>query len=147
MKFHWGARIALIYGLFVLIVLVMVGYFMSGDVELVTGRYYDDGIMYQERINTIERTKALPKQISFTVKDSSMVVQFPENFDPRSISGSLLLYRPSDDKQDKKFEIKADNKNQFIVGTLNIERGLWKIKADWKSGGVAYYNEETVQIQ
>jgi hypothetical protein len=59
MKLNWGTKIALLYGIFILIVLSMVFVFMTKDVDLVSNKYYDDGINYQEKINDMKRSESL----------------------------------------------------------------------------------------
>jgi hypothetical protein len=147
MKLNWGTKIALLYGIFILIVLSMVFVFMTKDVDLVSNKYYDDGINYQEKINDMKRSESLSDPVRFFVSDSLLIVQFPKIMEAGTISGALILYRPSDLKKDIKMALKLNSGNQMIVNLSGLERGLWKVKTQWTSRYDSYYNEEIINIQ
>ena len=58
-KMNWGKGIAAVYICFVVIILGFVFYFMNQDVDLVTHKYYDEEIKYQEQIERMKRTNEL----------------------------------------------------------------------------------------
>ncbi|MGE5682694.1 MAG: FixH family protein [Bacillota bacterium] len=147
MKFHWGAKIVLIYGIFVLAVVSMVLFSMTKDIDLVSEKYYDEGIGYQDKISEIERSKSLPEPVSYTLSDSFLIVQFPRMMDYGRINGTLVLFRPSDRRKDKKISLRLNESNQMVLDVSNLTKGLWKLKTEWKFNQDSYYNEEVINIQ
>lgn len=147
MKLNWGTKIALLYGSFILIVLSMVFFFMTKDVDLVSNKYYDEGINFQEKINDMKRSESLSDPVKFFISDSLLIVQFPKIMEAKSISGALILYRPSDLKKDIKISLKLNSGNQMKVNLSGLEKGIWKVKTQWTSRYDSYYNEEIINIQ
>ena len=59
----WGWKIVVLYGLFVMMTLSMVFYFMGHDVDLVAKDYYRQEIEYQDQIDKIENARSLKEPI------------------------------------------------------------------------------------
>lgn len=146
MKFHWGARIFFIYGLFVAGVLAMVIFFMNQDVDLVTEDYYKDEISYQERIDKISRTKKLVDDISFLFDGSNLKLKYPDAFSPVSIKGNVLFYRPSDLKEDIKLDVMPDTAGVQAIDVSGLKKGMWKVQVDWMVNNTSYYSESIINI-
>lgn len=146
MKFHWGTRIFLIYGLFVAGVLAMVIYFMNQDVDLITEDYYKDEIKYQERIDKISRTKELSEDISFIFDGKNLKLKYPGAFSPVNIKGNVLFYRPSDLKEDVMLDVKPDTAGLQAIDVSGLKKGMWKVQVDWMVNNTSYYSESIINI-
>lgn len=146
MKFHWGTRIFLIYGLFVAGVLAMVIYFMNQDVDLITEDYYKDEIKYQERIDKINRTKELSEDISFIFDGRNLKLKYPGAFSPVNIKGNVLFYRPSDLKEDVMLDVKPDTAGLQAIDVSGLKKGMWKVQVDWMVNNTSYYSESIINI-
>lgn len=146
MKFHWGTRIFLIYGLFVAGVLAMVIYFMNQDVDLITEDYYKDEIKYQERIDKISRTKELSEDISFIFDGRNLKLKYPGAFSPVNIKGNVLFYRPSDLKEDVMLDVKPDTAGLQAIDVSGLKKGMWKVQVDWMVNNTSYYSESIINI-
>lgn len=146
MKFHWGTRIFLIYGLFVAGVLAMVIYFMNQDVDLITEDYYKDEIKYQERIDKINRTKELSEDISFIFDGRNLKLKYPGAFSPVNIKGNVLFYRPSDLKEDVMLNVKPDTAGLQAIDVSGLKKGMWKVQVDWMVNNTSYYSESIINI-
>ncbi len=146
-KFNWGTGLAIVIVLFLVISIGRVVLIhILVDYDLVEEEYYDAEIKYQEQINRIKRTEALPEQLQINLTGNTIEFKFPSLFNPELVNGNILFYKPSDDLLDKKLEIKLNEENKTYVDTKELSTGLWKIKVEWAVNDVTYYNEESMMV-
>ncbi|MCU7498015.1 MAG: hypothetical protein HF309_02015 [Ignavibacteria bacterium] len=146
MKFHWGIRIFLLYGLFVLGILSVVFYYMGQDMDLVSNEYYNDEINYQDRIEKLKRTRVLKEEVKFIPADDKVKIEFPETI-KETITGEILFSRPSGRKYDFRLSLKPGQDLVQSVDFRGKRKGLWKIEMNWKAGGMEYLNEEIINVR
>lgn len=130
-NFNWGFGIAATYIGFVIILLIMVVIFMKQDVTLETKNYYAKGLSYQEQIEKMNRSKSLSEPLSISLNDNAIKISFPKLFSKENISGTITLYRPSNDKNDFVIPVAPDSSNIQLISTINLSKGLWKVRVDW----------------
>lgn len=142
---NWGYRITLIYIAFMALILTMVIMSFQHDVNLVAKDYYKQEIAYQQEIDKISNTQKLAKEpeFRFQEEDQTLIVLFPNS----DVEGVLTLYRPSDARQDQKFALSLDATGCQYIPARNLQSGLWRIKLDWQSDGLAYYLEKKLQVK
>ena len=146
MKFSWGVNITLFYSLFVIALLVVVFIFMRQDVGLVSPDYYAKEIAYQEQIDRTNRTIELAQPLEIVLEPARIIFSFPKNFESGDLSGSIHFYRPSNKEKDFVAGITADSSGNQIIDTGKLEKGLWKIKVDWRVRDVSYFNEKILMV-
>jgi hypothetical protein len=146
MKFSWGKGIFITYTLFLVMILAMVTYLSSMDVNLVTEDYYEKELKHQEQINKEARTKELAEKLEISVQQDLVNFKFPSLFKPYEVSGLIQFYRPSDSMMDFSVAIKLENSLEQIISTTGIQKGYWRIKVDWSAADSDYYNEKLVVI-
>jgi hypothetical protein len=147
MKIGWGTKIILLYGGFVVMILILVVMSSMQKFHLVTEDYYGEELKYEDRIEKMRNSQALTEkvQIRFDGAEQMIFVQFPK--DKRTVSGSIHLYRPADADQDVMLEIGADAQNRQAIYTRELSRGYWKVLVEWKSDGVEYFEEVPLMVQ
>lgn len=146
MKISWGTKIAAVYILFVIGVLIMVFVFMNQEVHLVTDNYYAKELEYQNHIDKVNRTNQLEEQLDIRNQQTFIKFIFPKQFDYKTIKGTINFYRPSDPAKDISFEITPDSFNTQIVSTEKLTKGIWKVKVDWLANNISYYNEKIIMV-
>lgn len=146
MKFSWGKGIFITYSLFLVIILTVVVYISSMDVNLVTEDYYEKELNHQEQIDIAARTIQLPEQLNITVTQNLINLKFPSLFKPYDISGLVQFYRPSDSHQDFSVNIDLSDSLEQTIFTTSIQKGYWRIKVDWTVEEKDYFNEKLVMI-
>lgn len=146
MKFSWGIGIALSYVLFVVIIVSLVIFSSTKDVNLVTDEYYADELKYQDQIEKVKRTGSLSDELAISTDINYIQIQFPPIFANSQINGEILFYRPSDRKKDFLVNIELNEDNKLVVRKSGIDKGLWKIKINWSAGDQEYYNEKILMI-
>ena len=141
MKFNWGAGITTLYLSFVAGILVLVGMSASQKIDLVTDHYYEEETKFQEKLNKTNRAKALAEPLLWQVSEEGLTIQYPEN--GGNVTGTINLYCPSNEKNDRSFTIRNQNSQQFIPAS-KIPNGRYRLQIDWKNGTDTYWNEDVI---
>lgn len=108
--------------------------------DLVTADYYAKELIYQERIDAEKRTQALSAAVKYEIINHQMVISFPIEFTARQISGTILLYCPSDNNKDveQNFSTAAGT---FTMPLPSKNKGSHQVQISWKAEGTSYYFE------
>jgi nitrogen fixation protein FixH len=147
MKFNWGTGIFIFITLFILAVVAFIIYASNLDIKMVEDNYYDRELAYQERIDRLNNTAALPWKVSIEQGPGIIRVQFPILERPAISTGKLLLYRPSDPAKDFSVPLQLNDSSSQDIDIKGIDKGKWIIKMDWMMDGKGYYFEKEVFIE
>lgn len=143
MHISWGYKILIVYLAFVAGILFLAFKANRENFDLVTDQYYEEELKYQQVIDQKQRVANLsePPQITHTV--NSVSVQLPQEFQKKSVTGEIYLYRPSDASKDlrKSFSTK-EAAFTFLLG--NNLSGLYEIKLSWEADGHTFFHEQKV---
>ena len=110
--------------------------------QLITNKYYENELAFQEVRKKQEHTAKLNTQLKWTLKDNLLLLDFPEEAGS-SFSGSLYFYKPSEESDDRMQSFKTDN-DSLVIDISELASGMFTLKVDWQAGGVSYYNEGTL---
>ncbi|WP_031530345.1 FixH family protein [Dyadobacter crusticola] len=146
MKINYATATVTLYLGFVAMIIVLVTMSMSQKVDLVTDKYYDEELRFQEKIDKRDRSAALPQQISWNVTGQGISIIYPETMADSTLSGKIRLYCPADENQDLTVQINAKDHTQLIPAST-IKDGSYKLQIDWKSGGLTYWDEGIISIR
>lgn len=140
---NWGHGLTLFFVGFVLFMSTLVVICMRQDnIHLVTQNYYAEEIKYQEKIDKIANAADLGyKVFNYQVKDKTVGLNLPPN-----AVGVLHLFRPSDARLDRKFDVEIESGKAFTVNLSDLKPGYWRMKLTWEEGGKEYYLEERITI-
>lgn len=144
MKFNWGTGIAIFYTIFAMSMLTLVWQSRKQDISLVRDDYYAADLAYQEQYDKASNSLGLEQDVTIEEDQATglLVVQFPKEM--RRISGEIVLFRPSDKRQDLKVPIQVDAEQRVRIPMAALSTGLWKVKIDWAGDGTPYYKEQTL---
>jgi hypothetical protein len=147
MKINWGMKITLLYVAFVMLILIMVSMAMNQKVDLVSKDYYEQELHYQDKIDKTSRTKKLKQQLTWQMNHHALVLKFPDQFKGQHVTGTVHLFRPSDESLDKfiPFSI-TDTSLTLNIPTDKIKKGIYKMQIDWGKDVEAYYNESVIKF-
>lgn len=131
-------------GIFITGTILFVLYSSTLSWNLVSDQYYADEIAYQDHIDRLERTLALPEPVNMDyAPGKGIILVIPGMFPAGEVSGTILLFRPSDRGLDRRYDLRLDHEGVFVIPDTDIPRGgLWKLKVTWKAGGIEYYSEK-----
>lgn len=145
-RVNWGTGIAIGIIIFVVISITMTVIFMTQDVNLVTDKYYENSLQYQEEIDKQSRTKSLDEQVKINFDGEVITVLFPFDYLGENISGEIYFYRPSNPSLDIKISLELNEEgNQLILAKI-FEKGFWRLKLNWTMDGNGYYIESAITI-
>jgi hypothetical protein len=129
-----------------LVMLIVVA--SSDPMQLVTRDYYAQELRYQDRIDELNRTKALanPVQIRWDRERRQIALLLPPDHARERPEGRVHLYRPSAAELDRHFPLATDGAGiQRIDGTV-LQPGLWRVRVEWAVAGQRYLVEESVTV-
>ena len=133
MKINWGTGIVIAIVGFMSFILYFV-ITMSTDTkyrhDLVTDKYYQQELEYQQQIEAEENSKTLKENINLEQSVGGLIVNFPKDLDYTKIKGKVFLYRPSNKLLD--FEIPISiSKKYLLVPEKRLLDGRWNITVSW----------------
>ncbi len=146
MKINWGWGIAIFYGAFVLVFIIILIFSFGQDNSLVTEDYYATDLAYQDHKDKVANYTGLSEKVaeSFQGETRSYHIQFPTNMS--SITGEVHFYRPSSASLDYRVPIKTDTSNQFVIPVDHLQSGQWMVQLEWTAGGLPYFKETRLII-
>lgn len=144
---HWGTRIALVYGLFATGTLSMVAIAVNQRTDLVAPDYYARALQQDERATALANTRALGQ--TFSIADTNtgrLSIHWPHVPD----DGALVLYRPSNAGADRALALAAtavDTGAEQHVPLGDLRPGLWRVQVSWTWQDRPYYAEQDVVVR
>lgn len=146
MKISWGTGITISIVVFTIISLAFIYYAFNQEVNLVRDDYYEAELQFNEKMEVIKRTADLSQDIQVNLFNDNLEIVFPEEFDPEDLSGTILLYRPSDRRLDKVYNILPDSANIQRLKKTDLVSGLWKVRLNWIADSTKYYSEHIIMV-
>ncbi len=146
MKINWGAKIALLYGGFVVLIVMLVAGSMRQDFDLVTPDYYGQEIKYQQVIDAGKNQATLSAPVVIHANATDVMIEFPSEFADKVVKGDVHFYSPVNASWDKTFNINIAN-NSMTVQRSELRNTNYTIKLNWEADGKKYYQETTLNLR
>jgi hypothetical protein len=144
-KLNWGARIALLYVVFVGLIVTLVVASMRQSFDLVTPDYYDQELKYQDVIDAGKNQATLSSPIVLEATEQVVNIKFPDEFRGNTLKGTVLFYSPINSTWDKKFDIVAAG-NAMTIPRTAVRTTNYKVKIAWETSGKKYYQESELNL-
>ena len=141
----WGTKLAMFISVYVIGILIFVGFSLTQDINLISKDYYPQGIEFQSKIDKIKNTHTLKEKVIVSQQGGTIQVQFPVGM-RADVSGSIIFYRPSNSDDDLRSDIKLDETGLQVFKSEQFVKGRYAIQVDWKHQGEAYYQEEAIYL-
>lgn len=126
--------------------IAMLTYFVvkssRANLDLVSEKYYEEEVNYQQRIDNTTNAKALNNDVQMNVENGFLVVRFPSQLSSKSISGNLKMYSPVGKKNDKSFAVNSTN-GEYKIDVSQIQ-GKYSLQLDWTCEQQNYYSEQKI---
>lgn len=147
-KSNWGIGMAVLYGSFAVFILGMVFYSVSNPVDLVEENYYEQELLYQEQLNSIRRTKALPVglEVRYIAARDQVTLTFPEPF-ADGTKGTVTFFRPSDSRLDHMIDLALNEHGEQLIEATGMASGMWRLIVSWQLDGQEYFDEEILVLK
>ncbi len=144
----WPLAIAGYFVVFISFLIMFITWAVQQDMDLVRPDYYAEEILYQQRIDAVNRTRPFAKEISVAYDDTARALQLrvPPGHVRSAFTGTVHLYRPSDAKLDRREPLRPDENGAQSLDSSALRPGLWKVRLEWKSGGATFAFDQSVLI-
>ncbi|GAB1450485.1 FixH family protein [Draconibacterium sp.] len=146
MKYNWGTGILLFLILFLAVCAVFITFAMRQNINLVHKDYYEKGVDYTEQMNVNARSLPFKNDFIVTNENDFLVVNIAESLSAKIDSGKVLMFRPSDSKQDILYDLKAKS-NTISLPKENLASGRYILKVYWYSNGLKYEIDQAVNVE
>ncbi|MFV0604258.1 MAG: FixH family protein [Niabella sp.] len=143
----WGYRVIIILSLFVAGILTMVYIAMQQDNEMIDDKYYDKELQYQSVIDARENLEKYNDSILVTEDEGMVKIKIPIEASKNISEGYIEFLRHDDKNKDRKLKLETDTAGFQALPKSNFTKGVYKLRARWKSDGVEYYDERLVTMQ
>ncbi|WP_162303533.1 FixH family protein [Hymenobacter sediminis] len=121
---------------------------MRTSVELVSPDYYQQELAYQQRMETVARTAALPApvEIEHDAATRRLTLQLPAAMAGQPVAGTIHLFRPSDQHLDFSLPLQPSATLRQQVSTARMQAGYWRVRLDFTASGQAYFVERNITL-
>ncbi|CAM3376019.1 FixH family protein [Aequorivita lipolytica] len=147
MKMNWGTGLAIVLILFIgfiMFFVIKISTDKKYDYDLVTEEYYKKELVFQKAMDDEENSNTLSGSILGEKTEAGWMLTFPENLDYSKITGTVLLYRPSNKKLDFQIPLQLSAKN-LLIPDDRLVAGRWNTIIQWNYEGEDYlYKNEIV---
>lgn len=147
MTFNWGHKLTLAFSAFVIFIFVMVYKAVNSNFQLVTKEYYKEELAYQEVIDGTNKANQLSAAVSIQQVEDQLIIQLPEEMKQQSVNGSIWLYCPSEDKNDRRIPLLVNGEGKQIISTKTIAAANYLAKIRWQANNETYYTEQRISIK
>lgn len=146
MKFTWGTGIFFFMAAFVLLMASFMIRAASNQEELVAENYYEQELAYQQQIDKLNRSAALGDDLRLTSTVDGLLLQFPAWTSGRSVTGTVRLQRPSDQRADDLLDLVLDGDGHMFIPTALRMKGAYNVAVEWSVEGVSYLHHDRIHI-
>ena len=146
MKWNWGTGIFIVIVLFLGACTAFIIYSQRQKWSLVEEDYYPKELRHEEKLIKMRNANALVAQLSVGIEKPNLAIRFPADFKGKVLSGSIDIYRPSDEALDVILAVATDTSLVQFVPLQRLTQGRYVVKVDWSCGGKDYYREQDIII-
>lgn len=144
-KLNWGTKLGIMASIYVIGVLIFVGFSTTQKINLVSTDYYPTGVKHQDKINKIKNAQQLETPIGIEQVGDQIQITFPADM-KSGVEGDIIVYRPADYDLDLKYKLALNDSGVQVISTNELLQGRYTIKLDWVHNNVPYYKEEAIYL-
>ncbi|GAB7088580.1 FixH family protein [Marinifilum fragile] len=144
-KLNWGTKLGIMASIYVIGVLIFVGFSTTQKINLVSKDYYPTGVKHQDQINKIKNAVQLETPVRIEQVGDNIEITFPANM-KSGVEGDIIVYRPADYDLDLKYKLALNDSGVYILNTNKLLKGRYTIKLDWVHNNIPYYKEEAIYL-
>jgi nitrogen fixation protein FixH len=113
------------------------------SLPLVTEKYYEEEIKYQDKINKQQNESSLEQKLVISSQNNKLFITVPETYQASSVTGNVKLYFPADEKKDKEIPLNIVNGNIQEIDVTGL-KGLYTVQVDWNYESKDYFTEKKI---
>ncbi|MFA6060126.1 MAG: FixH family protein [Taibaiella sp.] len=138
---HSGNILLIGFGGMLIMMGVLVYLSMRQDVSMVSKNYYEQELVYQDKLDAMNNASPYDQLFSLTKNSNEILLQIPATLSKNLTKGSVYFYCPSNEKLDYKEDIKATATGTYLFRKNTISGTGYTVKISFHSGDKDYYKE------
>lgn len=144
-KFNWEIYIIFVLVGFILFILFLIYQYQlhNNSFDLVTEKYYEEELSYQDEIDAYKRTNNLDSIPTYFFLKKGILIQFPNQFIQSKIE--ILLRHPFKKELDIKFKTSLNSYKNFIIHRKFLEPSVYLLQIKWKYNNLNYRKDYEIQ--
>ncbi len=146
MQWNWGTGVFIFIVLFLAACIAFIIYTRTERWSLVEEDYYPKELRHEEILVKMRNVSSLKDKLQVSYDAQNLVIRFPFDLKGLSLTGSVDMYRPSDETRDVILPVAVDTSLCMTIPMKRFIHGKYVLKADWVANGMGYYQETVVFI-
>jgi nitrogen fixation protein FixH len=140
---NWGKGIFITFVVFALGLVVMLVITLRQDLGLVASDYYKQELAYQDQMERIKNFNSLVNkpEIKQEIELNKVVLTFPSELLDQIHEGEVQFFRPSNSEFDIIYKLIFDEQGRQYFDLDNFEKGMWRVKINWRTQDKEFYRE------
>ncbi len=143
---NWGTKLTIVFILFAGMIITMVVMCMQQNFDMVTDNYYEEELVYQDRIDAETNAAAFAGGIVFTMSPDSVILSMPPEGINGFKNGTIVFYRASDANLDVKNELHIDAAGHQKFDRKKFAAGNYEVNLSWEASGKNYFHKTVLQF-
>lgn len=144
---NWGTGIAITIFVSASLMIFLVIKSMGVHFDLSEDDYYAMEMKHEEKMMAAQNALTLSGSVDIRETEDFLVIQFPKECINTDITGTLILYRPSEGKLDLNLPFTPDKNGLITVDKNKLVRGKYELKADWEMNQISYNIEKPFFVE
>jgi hypothetical protein len=143
---YWPLGIIGAFGLFFCGLATVIVIAATHHETMVSENYYEQELTFQDQINATARATECGAAISTDAASGDVIIRLPAAQLAQKFSGTIALYRPSEPKLDREYQLEPKADGTQMLNVSQIASGLWLVRVKWNVGGQDYFLEQKITI-
>lgn len=144
---NWGTGIAIAIIISASLMIFLVVKSMGVHFDLSEEDYYAMEMKYEGKMSAAKNARALSDSVDIQETEDFLVIKFPKECTLAEITGTLVLFRPSDGSKDVRLPFTPDSNGLITVNKNTLTRGLYELKANWEMNKITYNIEKPFFVE
>ena len=142
----WGNKLVIAFVVFAAFIGTLVYKCTQNNFELVSAKYYEDELKYQDKIDGAGNANKL-SLVKIDQTTDELKIKLPDEVKGDAVTGQVLFYCASNADNDRTIEIKADSDGMMFINKKQLAKATYTAKINWQVGTTKYYNEQLITIK
>lgn len=138
---HPGNILLAGFGLMLLMMGILVFLSVKQNVSLVSKQYYEQELIYQQKIEASSNAEAFTGSFQTYRKGDLLLLSLPQTLTQHMEEGQAWFYCPANESMDRKIILRANETGQYTFTYNQFPGKGYLLKLSFKANGKSYYKE------
>lgn len=145
MKMNWGWGITLFLIGFVSFMGYLTYRAFQIDFDLVADDYYQQELLYGDRIQAMSNANALSAEIDVLADETHVTILFPDEHHT-GIVGEVHFYNPVDMKGDRLYDLDLNEMGEMTIPLNALSAQRYLVKVSWTHNEKIYFAQKDIEL-